>query len=64
MVMSRIGSIGSDQLRALRRISELSQAITQNTTRLSTLRRINSAKDDPAGLIRATLLETELTAAE
>ena len=62
--MSRIGSIGSDQLRALRRISELSQAITQNTTRLSTLRRINSAKDDPAGLIRATLLETELTAAE
>jgi flagellin len=62
--MSRIGSLGSDQLSALRRIYELSHAITQNTTRLSTLRRINSAKDDPAGLIRSTLLETELTAAE
>lgn len=65
--MTRIGSIGSlstNQLSALRRIQQLTQAITQNTTRLSTMRRINSAKDDPSGLIKASLLEMELTAAE
>jgi flagellin len=65
--MTRIGSIGSlgtDQLRALNRIQELGRAITQNNTRLATLKRINSAKDDPSGLIQATLLEQELSAAE
>ncbi len=65
--MSRIGSLGSlatDQLRALNRISQISREIATNTQRLSTLKRINSAKDDPAGLIQATLLQQELTAAE
>ena len=59
-----IGSLGSAQLRALNRIQELGQAISANTTRLSTLKRINSAKDDPAGLIQATRLETALAVAE
>lgn len=65
--MTRIGSIGSlgiDQLRALSRIRELGKAISQNQTRLSTLKRINSAKDDPSGLVKATRLEQELSAAE
>jgi|GEM_PF-1662616 len=65
--MSRIGGIGSlggDQLRAIRRLRDLSKAINQNTQRLSTLKRINSAKDDPSGLIKATLLEQEISAAE
>lgn len=65
--MTRIGSIGrlgTDQLRALNRIRELGRAITANKTRLSTLKRINSAKDDPSGLISATLLERELAATD
>jgi flagellin len=65
--MSRIGGLGrlgADQVRALNRLREIGQALSQNTQRLSTLRRINSAKDDPAGLVQATLLESELVAAE
>lgn len=65
--MSRIGSLNSlssDQLRALNRIHQLGREISKNTLRLSTLKRINSAKDDPAGLVQATLLQQELTAAE
>jgi flagellin len=65
--MSRIGGLGrlgADQVRALHRLREIGQALSQNTQRLSTLRRINSAKDDPAGLVQATLLESELVAAE
>ncbi|MFQ5733066.1 MAG: flagellin [Planctomycetaceae bacterium] len=65
--MSRIGSLltlGSDQIRALNRLRAIGQALSKNTQRLSTLRRINSAADDPAGLVKATLLESELTAAD
>lgn len=64
--MGRIGGIGSlssGQLSALFRIRQIGAAIEQNTQRLSTLKRINSAKDDPAGLVSATLLRQELTAA-
>jgi flagellin len=62
--MSTIRGISSAQLRAIHRITQLGQAIEQNTLRLSTLKRINSAKDDPSGLIQASLLESELAAAE
>lgn len=65
--MSRIGSIGTlgiEQLRAINRLTQLGKEIAKNQQRLSTLRRINSAKDDPSGLIQASLLETELKAAE
>lgn len=64
--MSRIGGVGSltsGQLSSLNRIRQLGSAINENTKRISTLKRINSAKDDPAGLIRATLLQSNLTAA-
>lgn len=65
--MSRIGSSGSigvNQLRALNRLTELSKAISENTLRLSTLKRINSSKDDPSGSIQASLLQQELIATE
>lgn len=65
--MGRIGgiySLTSGQLSALNRIRELGAAIAQNSERLTTLKRINSAKDDPAGLVRASLLQQELAAAE
>eukprot|EP00913_Durusdinium_trenchii_P023332 g21910.t1 len=65
--MTRIGSItstGADQIRVLNRLARVGNDLTDNLTRLSTLKRINSAKDDPAGLISATTLERELTAVE
>jgi flagellin len=65
--MSRIGGFSgltSGQLSALNRIHQLTRAIAQNTKRLSTFKRINSAKDDPSGLIQATRLERELNAAQ
>jgi flagellin-like hook-associated protein FlgL len=65
--MSRIGGIGglgTDQLRALSRIAALGQAISANQKRLLTLKRINSAADDPAGSVQAALLRGELTVAE
>ncbi len=58
------GSLSSSQIRALNRLQELNSAIATNTQRLSTFKRINSAKDDPAGLIASSLLQRELTAAE
>lgn len=65
--MSRIGSMTSlaaDQMRALRRLQSLGREISENTRRLSTLKRINQAKDDPAGLVHASRLQAELTATE
>lgn len=61
---SGFGSLSSQQIRAINRLNELSGAIAANSERLSTLKRINSASDDPAGLVAATKLEQELTAAE
>src|SRR5262245_39893608 len=63
--MSRIGSLGmldSGQLRALNRIAQLSQAISVNQPRIATLKRINSAQDDPAGLVAALRFENDLSA--
>jgi flagellin-like hook-associated protein FlgL len=62
--MSRIGRLGADQIRVLNRLTQIGKALTENTTRLSTLKRINSSKDDPAGMVKATILERELAAAE
>ena len=39
-----VGRLSSGQLTALNRLHSLSDAIAQNTLRLSTLKRINSAK--------------------
>lgn len=63
----RIGSLGqlsADQLRIIRQLGLIGQAIDTNNQRLSTLRRINSAKDDPTGLVAATSLEADLTTAQ
>lgn len=63
--MSRIGSIGQLgplQLRILNRIGANAAAMDQSSLRLSTLKRINSAKDDPAGLVRAQILDSSLNA--
>ena len=59
-----VSRLSSGQLTALNRLRELGDAIAQNTKRLSTLKRINSAKDDPAGLVQASWLERELVGAE
>ena len=59
-----IASLSSGQLGALNRLRQLGDAIAQNTQRLTTLKRINSARDDPAGLVQATMLESELVVAE
>jgi len=62
--VSGIGSLSSSQISALNRLNELSSAIAVNSQRLSTLKRINTAKDDPAGLVASSILQRELTAAE
>ncbi len=59
-----VSRLSSGQLTALNRLNTLGDAIAQNTLRLSTLKRINSAKDDPSGLVQATLLERDLAGAE
>ena len=62
--LDAIRSVSSSQLSAILRIQELSSAIAQNSLRLTTLKRINSAKDDPSGVIQAAILQQELAAAE
>ena len=54
----------TDQLRALQQLQELGKAISENNKRLSTLKRINSAKDDPKGLVHASELQQDITAAD
>lgn len=65
--MSRIGSLGSlssGQLRILNRLSAIGTRIDQNAQRLSTLKRINSAADDPAGMVSSLLLQSQLAGIE
>ncbi|MEO2045109.1 MAG: flagellin [Pirellulales bacterium] len=56
--------LSSAQIGALNRLRELSGSIEKNTERLTTLKRINSAKDDPSGLVQVSQLESELIGAE
>lgn len=61
--MARIGAIGQigvSQLRILQQLTRIGSAIDESTLRLSTLKKINSAKDDPAGLVHAQILEASL----
>jgi flagellin len=61
--MSRINSLSglsSSQLKSLRRLTEISKAMDESTTRLSTMKRINSAKDDPAGIVKVSLLQSHI----
>lgn len=59
-----VGSLGTDQIRALNRLTQLTKDISTTTQRLATGKRINSSKDDPSGVIEAALLQEELIAAE
>ncbi|MFO1023311.1 MAG: flagellin [Planctomycetales bacterium] len=62
--MSRINavsSLSSNQMRLIHRLSQVGNSISQNTERLATLKRINSAADDPAGLVSSLVLQTQLT---
>jgi flagellin len=49
------------ELRIINQIDRLGKAIEQNNLRLSTLKRINSAADDPAGLVFVSSQRAELT---
>lgn len=60
--ISSIGLLDPQQLTAITRLSQIGKAIAENNKRISTLRRINSASDDPAGLVSMTRLEGELSA--
>ncbi len=61
--MSRIsgtGSLSGLSLQLLRGLRSSTQAVDQTTERLSTLRKINRSSDNPAGMVAANLLESQL----
>lgn len=63
--MSRIGGvgqIGAASLQIIHQLANIGSQIDQSTLRLSTLKKINSAKDDPSGLVHAQELDTSLNA--
>src|SRR5438552_3745853 len=55
-----IGYLDPQQVSAILRLQQIGQAIARNNQQLLTQRRINSAADDPAGLILASNLRSEL----
>jgi flagellin-like hook-associated protein FlgL len=54
-------TLRASELRIINQIDRLGKAIEQNNLRLSTLKRINSAADDPAGLVFVSARRAELT---
>ena len=63
--MTRIGSsLSAVDLSAQNALNRAIDALTQSSTRLSTLSRIHRASDDPAGLIAQEQLRAELTSLE
>lgn len=62
--LSSIALLDAQQVAAITRLQQIGKAIAENNKRLTTLRRINSASDDPAGLVSASRLETELATLE
>jgi flagellin len=63
--MSRIGaSLGTFDLRLTNLLRNLSRQVEQSTLRLATGKRINSAADDPAGLVFVNLQKAELVGVE
>ena len=63
--MSRIGAtLGGFDLRIIRQMNLINQAINQNTLRLATGKRINSAADDPADLVAVNLHRAELASVQ
>jgi flagellin len=63
--MSRIGSrVSGVELTAIKNVNAAFDQIAEAGLKLSTLKRINRAKDDPAGLIAAENLRSELESLE
>lgn len=63
--MTRIGSrISGVELTAIKNVNAAFDQIAEAGLKLSTLKRINSGKDDPAGLIAAEQLHSELESLE
>lgn len=60
--INNIGTLDGQQQALIFRLQQLGQAIEQNNLRLSTLRRINSAADDPAGIVAVSRFRTEIGA--
>lgn len=61
--MSRVSSVGSLSglsLQLLRGMKEATQAVDQSTQRLSTLRKLNRASDNPSGMVAASRLQSQL----
>lgn len=61
--MSRIGPLGTlapEQISAVNRLTAIGKAIAQNNVRIATLKRINTAADDPSGLVTALRLQGEI----
>ncbi|HET6426274.1 MAG TPA: flagellin [Planctomycetaceae bacterium] len=61
--MSRVGAVNNlsaVSLQLLRGLSTATRGVDQSTLRLSTLKKINSSADDPAGMMVASRLQTEL----
>jgi len=61
--MSRIGAVNNlsaISLQLLRGFSVATRGVDETTLRLSTLKKINSSADDPAGMMVASRLQTEL----
>ncbi len=61
--MSRVGAVNNlsaVSLQLLRGLSAATRSVDETTLRLSTLKKINSSADDPAGMVIASRLQTEL----
>jgi len=56
-----IGILAPQQVSALMQLQKIGQAIANGLQQLATQTRINSAADDPAGLMLASSLQSELT---
>lgn len=58
--ISALGMLDPQQVSAISRLQQIGRDLAQSSLRLSTQKRINSAADDPAGLVAAARLQNEL----
>lgn len=58
--INSLGLLDPQQISSILRLRQIGLAISRNGERISTLKRINSAADDPAGLVTASRLQSQL----
>jgi flagellin-like hook-associated protein FlgL len=58
--LSSVSMLDPQQMSAILRYREIGADIAKNNQRITTLKRINSASDDPSGLISASALRSQL----